>query len=82
MSLTPRENLIRAARRQGFEWVPLDILLCDSQVRAFKEKFGEIDYFDWFGVDFRWVTLTEHLDIPMAFNYIAGRRSRLIPKST
>lgn len=60
MPLTPRENLIRAARRQGFEWMPIDILLCDSQVNAFKKVFGDIDYFDWFGVDFRWVTLTEH----------------------
>ncbi len=60
MQLTPRENLLRAVRRQGFEWVPIDILLCDSQVEAFKSKFGDVDYFDWFGVDFRWVSLTEH----------------------
>lgn len=60
MPVTPRENLIRAARRQGFDWVPLDILLCDSQVNAFKKNFGDIDYFDWFGVDFRWVNLYEH----------------------
>jgi uroporphyrinogen decarboxylase len=60
MSLSPRENLIRAARRQGFEWIPIDILLCDSQVNDFKKAFGDIDYFDWFGVDFRWVTLAEH----------------------
>lgn len=60
MPLTPRENLIRAARRQGFDWIPVDVLLCDSQVNDFKKKFGDIDYFDWFGVDFRWVTLAEH----------------------
>lgn len=60
MPLSPRENLIRAARRQGFDWIPVDILLCDAQIEAFKRKFGDIDYFDWFGVDFRWVTLTEH----------------------
>lgn len=60
MPLTPRENLIRAARRQGFEWVPVDILLCDHQLEDFKKAFGDIDYFDWFGVDFRWVTLTEN----------------------
>ena len=60
MPISPRENLIRTARRQGFEWIPVDVLLCDSQVEDFKKKFGDIDYFDWFGVDFRWVTLTEH----------------------
>ncbi|MFH0760480.1 MAG: uroporphyrinogen decarboxylase family protein [Bacteroidota bacterium] len=60
MKLTPRENLIRAARRQGFDWVPIDLLLCDSQVKSFKQQFGHTDYFDWFGVDFRWVELKEN----------------------
>ncbi len=60
MKLTPRENLIRAARRQGFDWVPLDLLLCDSQIKSFRKRFGHEDYFDWFGVDFRWVELKEN----------------------
>jgi uroporphyrinogen decarboxylase len=60
MHLSPRDNLLKAARRQGFEWIPLDILLCESQEKAFLEKFDGADYFDWFGVDFRWVTLMEH----------------------
>lgn len=64
MPMTPRENLIRAARRQGFEWIPIDILLCDSQIKTFKKTYGDIDYFDWFGIDFRWVTLTEHPGYP------------------
>jgi uroporphyrinogen decarboxylase len=79
MQLTPRENLIRAARRQGFEWIPIDILLCDSQVDTFKKKIGEIDYFDWFEVDFRWVTLTEHP------GYTDGRkqfRREVLPQDT
>ncbi|MCK9325655.1 MAG: hypothetical protein M0P69_09180 [Bacteroidales bacterium] len=57
--LTPRENLIRAARRQGFDWVPIDLLLCDSQIQQFINRFGHADYFNWFGVDFRWVELKE-----------------------
>jgi len=60
MNLTPCENLIRAARRQGFEWVPIDLLLCESQIRSFERKFGHADYFDWFSVDFRWVELKEN----------------------
>ncbi len=60
MKLTPRENLIRAARRQGFGWVPIDLLLCDSQIRSFRSRFGHDDYFDWFGIDFRWVELKEN----------------------
>jgi uroporphyrinogen decarboxylase len=60
MKPTPRENLLRAARREGFEWVPIDLLLCDSQVKSFRSRFGHEDYFDWFGVDFRWVELNEN----------------------
>jgi uroporphyrinogen decarboxylase len=60
MKITPRENLIRAARRQGFDWVPIDLVLCDSQVKSFRKRFGHEDYFDWFGVDFRWVELNEN----------------------
>lgn len=59
-NLSPRENLIRAARRQGFSWVPIDLLLCDYQVKSFTNRFGHSDYFDWFGVDFRWVELHEN----------------------
>ena len=58
--LTPRENLLRAARRQGFEWVPLDFLLCDDQIDRFKKQFGHDDYFKSFEVDFRWVNLKEN----------------------
>jgi len=58
--ITPRENLMRACRRQGFEWVPLDIWLCDSQVDAFEKRFGHRDYHEWFDLDFRWVNLIEH----------------------
>jgi uroporphyrinogen decarboxylase len=60
MKTTPRENLLRAARREGFDWVPIDLLLCDSQVKSFKSRFGHEEYFDWFGVDFRWVELKEN----------------------
>lgn len=55
---TPRENLLRCLRRQGYEWAPLDICcFCPSQVEAFKKRFGHEDYFAWFKVPYRSVTI-------------------------
>lgn len=57
--ISPRENLLRACRRQGFEWVPLDFMLCDNQIDSFRKRFGHDDYYTWFDMDFRWITLYE-----------------------
>ncbi|MCL1856893.1 MAG: hypothetical protein FWF84_04535 [Kiritimatiellaeota bacterium] len=39
--VTPRENLLRTLRRQGFDWVPVDQnSFCPDQVEAFKKRFG------------------------------------------
>ncbi|MEI7437124.1 MAG: uroporphyrinogen decarboxylase family protein [bacterium] len=51
---TPRENLLRSLRRQGFEVVPLDCgAFCTSQAEAFKERFGHADTAGYFGSPFR-----------------------------
>jgi uroporphyrinogen decarboxylase len=50
---TPRENLLRTLRRQGFDSVPIDMSLCPSQVDAFKKKFGHTDYQAWFKISHR-----------------------------
>ncbi len=64
---TPRDNLLRTMRRQGFETVPLDISLCPAQVEAFKKRFGHADYISWFKVPFR------HAGVPMQAGYKDGR---------
>jgi uroporphyrinogen decarboxylase len=47
---TPRGNLLRAMRREGFETVPLDSnTFCPDQVAAFEKRFGHKDYHGWFG---------------------------------
>lgn len=59
--MTPRENLLRSLRRQGFETVPLDPNgFCPSQVEAFKKRFGHDDIAGWFGAPCRgvWLPLT------------------------
>jgi len=53
MGLTPRENLLKALRREGPEFVPVDMGLCPSQVEAFKERFGHEDYASYFGLPYR-----------------------------
>lgn len=53
---TPRENLLRCLRRQGFDQVPLDCgAFCASQAEAFKARFGHTDIAGYFNVPFRGV---------------------------
>jgi uroporphyrinogen decarboxylase len=53
---TPRENLLRTLRRQGFEWVPVESGgFCPAQVEAFRNRFGHDDIAGWFGNPARYV---------------------------
>ncbi len=48
--ITPRENLLRSLRREGFDTVPLSPGgFCPSQVEAFEVRFGHRDIPGWFG---------------------------------
>ncbi len=61
---TPRENLLRALRRQGFDWVPIDTNeFCPSQVEAFKKRFGHDDFRAWFNSPVRNTFLPLHSSI-------------------
>ena len=51
--MTPRENILKALRREGFDTVPVDFVLCDSQVDEFKNRFGHSDYETYFGMSHR-----------------------------
>lgn len=48
--MSPRENILKALRREGFEYIPVDYVFCDSQIKAFKERFGHKDYQSYFGM--------------------------------
>lgn len=68
MAMTPRENLLRTMRRQGFESVPVESGgFCPSQEEAFKKRFGNDDVAGWFGNPFRDVGL------PHEATYTDGR---------
>ena len=55
MTLTPRENLLRAARRQNPEWIPFDFLPSPGGMRMFREHLGQdVDTVRDFRFDGRW----------------------------
>ncbi len=64
---TPREDLLRCLRRKGFERVHVDFVFCDSQIEAFKKRFGHSDYEHYFGLTHR------KIEIPVKPNYSDGR---------
>jgi len=46
---TPRDNLLRSLRREGFDTVPLSPgSFCPSQLEAFEARFGHRDVQGWF----------------------------------
>ena len=57
--LSPRENILRTLRREGFEWTPLDAWFCDSQINDFQKRFGHTDYKTYLTLDHRWVKIFE-----------------------
>ncbi len=57
MSLTPRENLLRLWRREGFEDAPAFFYLCPSLIEEFKRRYGcAQSYQDQFNIPFRGVS--------------------------
>ncbi len=46
--LSPRENIIKALSRKGFDYVPVDYVFCESQIENFEKRFGHRDYESYF----------------------------------
>lgn len=51
--MTQRENLLALLRRQGYEWMPPEFILCPSLEMEFKKKVGEEDYRRYFQMPWR-----------------------------
>ena len=64
---TPRNDLLKCLRRQGFSKVHVDFVLCDSQVAAFEKRFGHRDYETYFGLSHR------RLELDIQRNFTEGR---------
>ncbi len=65
---TLRDNLLRTLRREGFDHVPVDYWLCESQIEAFKERTGHEDYQSWFGLSHRKFEMAVKKNYPSGFN--------------
>jgi uroporphyrinogen decarboxylase len=56
MKTTPRENLLRTLRRQGFETVPIDPRgFCPAQVEGFRKRFGHENIVEFFNAPYRYI---------------------------
>ncbi len=76
---TPGEDLLSCLRRRGFEKVHVDYVFCESQIEAFKKRFGHTDYETYLGLSHR------RLELDIQRNYIDGRqlfKRENVPEST
>ena len=71
---SPRQDLLRSLRREGFSRVHTDFVFCDSQINSFKKRFGNADYESFFGLSHR------RLELEIKRNYADGRD--LYPRET
>jgi uroporphyrinogen decarboxylase len=51
--ISPRENILKVLRRTGLEKVPVDFVLCESQIEDFERRTGHRDYESYFGLSHR-----------------------------
>lgn len=76
---TPREDLLRCLRREGFEKVHLDYVFCKSQIDFFQKRFGHFDFESFLGLSHR------KLEMPVMRKYLDGRKQfprETLPEST
>jgi uroporphyrinogen decarboxylase len=77
--ISPREDLLKCLRREGFSGVHKDYVFCESQIEAFKQRFGHIDFETYLGLSHRKV------EIPVKKNFSVGQNHfhrEILPEST
>lgn len=77
--LSPRENILKVLRRAGIEKVPVDFVLCESQIEDFEKKIGHKDYESYFGLSHR------SFEMSVQRNYTSGPdqfKRESVPDST
>ena len=71
--MTPRENLLHLLRREGYETVPVEFMLCPSLEKSFQEEIGGpgSDYMDYFEMPWRRVgdLIPEDTDVTRFYPY-------------
>jgi uroporphyrinogen decarboxylase len=76
---TPRENILKTLRREGFGSVPVDFVLCKSQIEDFEKRFGHKDFETYFGLCHR------SFEMNIQRNYKLGPdqfKREVLPEST
>ncbi len=77
--ISPRENILKTLRREGYDYIPVDYVFCDSQIKAFKERFGHEDYESYFGMCHR----TIEMDVQKNYSFGPDLFPReILPDST
>ena len=77
--MTPRKNILKCLRREGFGNIPVDFVLCDSQIADFEKRFGHKDYETYFGMSHR----SFEMNIQRNYTFGADQFKReLVPEST
>ena len=51
--ISPRENILKVLRRSGMDKVPVDFVLCESQIEELERRTGHRDYESYFGLSHR-----------------------------
>jgi len=74
---SPRENFIRTIKREGFNYVPVDFEFCDSQIEAFKKRYGNDDYPSFLGMSHRLLHLEPKTQFEDGFKLF--KREKLPP---
>lgn len=76
--MTPRDNLLRTLRREGYEEIPFDIDLSPAQMDALRRRAGIDDADDWFRTSHRFtgVAMAQRAD-PDAYY-----RGEALPQTT
>ena len=65
---TPREDLLRCLRREGFENVHVDFAFCPSLIEGFKNRIGHTDFETYLGMSHR------KIEIPVKKNFTEGQK--------
>jgi uroporphyrinogen decarboxylase len=76
---TPRSDLLRCLRREGFSRVHTDFVLCDSQIESFRKLAGHSDYESFFNLSHR------RLELEIKRNFTSGNAlypREILPDST
>ncbi len=52
-----RELVLKSLRREAEGYIPFEMNLCPSLVKKFKEKYGDVDYAEYFDMPYRFIVV-------------------------